>query len=98
MKVEEYEALINKMISSPDESAATGKSILEAIKADDAERTSLAETAGAQKKKIAELNSELFMTATGKGKEPEEEHKETPKEAFNRMFDERFYPKKEGDK
>lgn len=91
MKVEEYEQLINKMISEPDNAGETGKSILDAIRADDTARVADAETIKAQKAKISELNSAIFMSATGKPPDAKEEHEETPKEMFNRLFDERFY-------
>lgn len=98
MKVDEYQNLINKMISEPDNAGETGKTIIEAIKADDAARAAADETIKAQTTKIAELNSAIFMSSSGKPKEAEEheEHEETPRETFNRLFDERFYPKKEG--
>lgn len=92
MKVEEYSDLISKLIADPGNSAKIGSDILEAIKADDANRAADAETIKAQSAKIAELNAAIFTQSTGKPPDEKEEHEETPREAFNRLFDERYYP------
>lgn len=95
MKVEDYEKLVNSMISEPEKAGDTGKTIMENIKADAEASNALTETVSNQKKTIAELNSKIFMTTTGKPDTVEEEHEETPREIFNKLFDERFYPNKE---
>lgn len=91
MTIEEYTAAITEMINNPEGAGEKGASIIEALKADDEARSTLASQVEAQKKTIADLNSKIFMTQTGQGKQ-EEEHEETPRETFNRLFDERFYP------
>lgn len=91
MTLDEYKAAINEMISNPDAAGEKGAAIIEALTADDAARVQMQEQVESQKKTIADLNSKLFMTQTGQAKK-EEEHEETPRETFNRLFDERFYP------
>lgn len=97
MKLDEYMQAIQSMIDDPTKAGETGASIIEALKADDANRATLESQIEEQKKTISQLNSKIFMSQTGQVKQ-EEEHEETPRETFNRLFDERFYPNEGGTK
>lgn len=101
MKYEEYEALIKKtQEEGADKAPANLAAILDAIKADDAQRVKDAETIATQEKRITDLqkaNSDLFLRSTGNqgANSEEEEEEKSPREIFNELFDARYYPKKE---
>lgn len=92
MTLEEYTAAIQSMIDDPSKAGETGASVLESLKADDAQRATLEAQAKEQQKTITQLNSKLFMSQTGTATKTEDESEKTPREIFNELFDARFYP------
>lgn len=96
MKLEEYKALVTKMVTDPDTAQATATELLNAITEDDGIRAGYESQISDLNDRIAKLNetnSKLFLNVTGQAKQEEEEQEKTPKELFNELFDERFYSK-----
>lgn len=105
MTNEEYSAKIDALIKSKTPEA-DALELMEAIKTDKAHEAEQDATIKSQTEKIASLTesnnrlyNKLFVAQTGHVEEHNaEQHEETPRERFNRLFDEKYYPKKEGEK
>lgn len=100
MKLDDYKALVTKIVTEPDVAEATATDLINALTEDDGIRQgyeSQIEELNNRITKLNETNSKLFLNMTGSPKEAkeDEELEKSPKEIFNTLFDERYYGGKE---
>lgn len=98
MTLDEFKGTVGSIIGEGDANVRTqaGQSLIDAFTELDATNTQLT-TANAdlteRNKKLNEANASMFLRTIGKTDDPTPEHEETPRERFNRLFDEKYNKK-----